>query len=70
MTKGKQGDSGEAKRNAYTIKKEGGYRALMVNLGKLLNKMVLPAYRDGSLVYKRGVDSHAVELQRKGTTLN
>lgn len=51
--------SGQAKRNAYQIEKVGGYGVLMIDF-KLLNEMAHHAYRDGDLVYNRGVDKAAV----------
>lgn len=43
-------DSGKAKHNACQIQNDRSYGVIMVDLVKLLNEMVLHAYRGGDLV--------------------
>lgn len=60
-----QSGSGQAERNAYEVQKDGGYGALIVDFGKLLNLIARHAYRDGNQVYDRSVDKAIVDLSTK-----
>jgi len=55
----------QQKRNAYKIDNNNAYGVLMIDVDKLMNEMILNAYRNGKLIYSANGDKSLINLLTK-----
>ena len=55
----------QPKRNAYKIDNNNTYGVLMIDVDKLMNEMIVNAYRNGKLIYSANGDKSLINLLTK-----